>query len=138
MGNGVTRADIEEGKRRDEMLARQGKLLGTGQTATQMVFQGELNPERFGRYEDWKKYKDGGHSIIYLTQDSETGRTVAVKKHLHYMPESADDVASIRDAQKRYEREITILGKMRHPGIVQAQGYFYRTEHGIPYPYLVM
>lgn len=101
-------------------------------------FQGEIPAERFGRYEDWEQYKRGGHSIIYLATDSETGRRVAIKEHLDYMPERADEAQAIRDAKARYEREIAILGKLDHPGIVDAYGYFFRNQHGIPRPYLVM
>ena len=126
----------------EKIIRERERLRGLQQPASQpatvQTFQGELNPERFGDYEGWERYKRGGHSIIYLAKDSETGNKVAIKQHLDYMPERADDVQAIRNAKDRYEREIAILGKMDHPGIVRSQGYFFRMEHGIPVPYLVM
>src|SRR3989344_3296545 len=102
------------------------------------TFEGEVNPERFGRYEEWEKYDRGGHSIIYLANDSLTGNKVAIKRHLDFMPKRATDPQEIRNAQQRYQSEISVLERIRHPGIVESYGYFFRTEHGIPIPHLVM
>ncbi|GIU68185.1 MAG: hypothetical protein KatS3mg001_035 [Candidatus Pacearchaeota archaeon] len=49
------------------------------------VFEGEVDPER---YEILERYKVGAHSIIYKALDTKTKRIVAIKKHLHYIPQT--------------------------------------------------
>ncbi|MFC1648215.1 serine/threonine protein kinase [Nanoarchaeota archaeon] len=98
-------------------------------------FLGELDPNRF---ELLGKYAKGGRSIIFAARDLETGGEVAVKKHLLYMPDDSDDIDAMRTAEERFQRESEILGRMDHPGIIDAFGFYFRTEEGEKMPYLVM
>jgi serine/threonine protein kinase len=108
------------------------------QNLERIIYEGEVDPERFINR---RILANGGHSKIYTALDKKTGRTVALKRHLHYIPLSRDASAKeIREAEKRFRSEAQALSKLgqNHPGIVQAYGYFITEEDGERVPYLVM
>ncbi len=70
----------------------------------------EAAPQRLGGYRLLKKLGSGGMGAIYLGVQESVGRQVALK----VLPESAFHDA---DAVARFQREIQVLGQMRHPGI---------------------
>ncbi len=67
-------------------------------------------PQRLGGYRLLKKLGSGGMGAIYLGVQESVGRQVALK----VLPESAFHDP---DAVARFQREIQVLGQMRHPGI---------------------
>jgi hypothetical protein len=68
---------------------------------------------RLGRYQILQKLGQGGMGEVYLAQDTELGRRVALK----VLP-----TASVNDpaALARFRREARALAQLSHPGIVQA------------------
>jgi serine/threonine protein kinase len=64
-----------------------------------------------GRFRVLKKYKEGGHGVIFVAEDTELRREVALKK---IQDRYADDPAT----RSRFIREAEITGALEHPGIV--------------------
>ncbi len=70
----------------------------------------EAAPQRLGGYRLLKKLGSGGMGTIYLALQESVGRQVAIK----VLPESAFHDP---DAVARFQREIQVLGQLKHPGI---------------------
>lgn len=67
--------------------------------------------EMFGRYRLSRELGKGGFSRVYLAEDEELGRQVALKIPLAWALQSPA-------AQKRFVREAKAAGQLDHPGIV--------------------
>lgn len=66
-------------------------------------------PARIGRYQVIRKLGDGGMGIVYLAEQDQPRRHVAVKViRTSFMS---------REMVRRFEFEARVLGKLRHPGI---------------------
>ncbi|HKB35410.1 MAG TPA: bifunctional serine/threonine-protein kinase/formylglycine-generating enzyme family protein [Gemmataceae bacterium] len=66
-------------------------------------------PEQFGRYRIIRKLGGGGMGTVYLAQDTELGRKVALKVP-HF---TADDTVAI----ERFKREARIAAGIEHPNL---------------------
>ena len=72
-----------------------------------------MSPERIsGRYEIRKRLGHGGMATVYLAEDRELGRPVAVKI-------LADNLAGDDHLRKRFKREARLAAKLDHPNVVQ-------------------
>ncbi len=71
----------------------------------------EVNQTRGGRYTILKSHARGGFGQVYVAQDEELGRQVALK-------EIQRRHAKSQVVQERFVREAKITGKLEHPGIV--------------------
>jgi serine/threonine-protein kinase len=72
-----------------------------------------MSPERIGgRYEVSERLGHGGMATVYLAEDRELGRSVAVKI-------LADNLAGDDDLRKRFKREARLAAKLDHPNVVQ-------------------
>ncbi len=87
-------------------------------------------PERIGRYRIQDVLGEGGMGIVYLAEQDEPHRTVAVK----VLRSSSPSDALVR----RFHREVEALGRLHHPGIAQIfEAGSAETRHGLQ-PYLAM
>jgi tRNA A-37 threonylcarbamoyl transferase component Bud32 len=80
-------------------------------------------PECLGPYCIQRELGAGGFGTVYLAQDVDIKRQVALKV-LH--PEKLDDP----DVVARFQREACAIARLRHPGIVQLYDY---SRQGPPY-----
>jgi serine/threonine protein kinase len=72
-----------------------------------------MSPERIGkRYDVRKRLGHGGMATVYLADDRELGRSVAVKM-------LADNLAGDDHLRKRFKREARLAAKLDHPNVVQ-------------------
>jgi WD40 repeat protein/serine/threonine protein kinase len=78
-----------------------------------------------GRYRIKRVHSQGGLGVVFVADDLELGREVAVKG-IH------PSVAWRSDFRQQFEREAMITGQLEHPGVVPAYGYG-RDEQGNPY-----
>src|SRR4029077_16322883 len=78
--------------------------------------------ERLGKWVIFKELGRGGMGRVYLAQEELTGRQAALKV---LAAELAQDVGFLQ----RFQREIDVLGRLDHPGIV----HFYESgcENGL-------
>jgi len=68
-------------------------------------------PERIGRYTVRRKLGEGGMGVVYLAEQDEPRRLVAVKV---VRPEAMSG-----QLRRRFQQEARVLGLLRHPGIAQ-------------------
>ena len=67
------------------------------------------------RYRILKPLGQGGMGAVYLAEDTHlAGRKVAIKENLNTSP----------DAQRQFQREATILARLRHPNLPTVTDYF--------------
>lgn len=71
----------------------------------------EAVPERIGTYRIISKIGEGGFGVVYLAEQDNPRRTVALKV--------LRGTAATPDTLKRFEYEAFILGRLHHPGIAQ-------------------
>ncbi len=83
-------------------------------------------PEQIGPYRLERQLGAGGFGVVYLAQDQDLKRSVAIKM-LH--PERLEQPEVLR----RFQREACVIARLQHPGIVQLYDY---SRQGPPY-YLV-
>ena len=67
---------------------------------------------RYGKYRPIKKLGAGGMGVVYLAEDTELGRQVALKT----LPKTADTPPNLL---ARFRSEARAAAKLHHPGIVQ-------------------
>ncbi len=75
----------------------------------------DLDNQRLGPFELERRLGVGGMGIVYLARYLKTGQYVAVKV-------LAPDLMADEKVAKRFEREMKILKKLKHPHIVQYYG----------------
>jgi tetratricopeptide (TPR) repeat protein/predicted Ser/Thr protein kinase len=68
-------------------------------------------PDRIGRYTIRRKLGEGGMGVVYLAEQDEPRRPVAVKV---VRPEAMSG-----QMRRRFQQEARVLGLLRHPGIAQ-------------------
>lgn len=68
--------------------------------------------DRIGNYEIVRPVGQGGFGTVYLANDLELNRKVALK-----LPRA--DIVSDRDSRERFEREALICADLDHPAIVR-------------------
>ncbi len=68
-------------------------------------------PFRIGAYRILRQIGEGGFGTVYLAEQENPRRTVALKVIRAFM--------STPEAVKRFEHEIHVLGRLQHPGIAQ-------------------
>ncbi len=72
-----------------------------------------MSPDRIGkRYEVRERLGHGGMATVYLAEDHELGRKVAVKI-------LADNLAGDDNLRERFKREARLAAKLDHPNVVQ-------------------
>lgn len=91
---------------------------------THQAALGEVKLEKLGEFRLIRPLGAGGMGIVYLAEQEKLGREVALKvirpEHV-YFP----------GARLRFRREVEIIAKLQHPGIVPI--YTVGEENGIPY-----
>ncbi|MEM7309153.1 MAG: serine/threonine-protein kinase [Planctomycetota bacterium] len=96
-------------------------LLRTGLVAGEAE---EAFPERLGDFRLLSHLGGGGMGVVYLARQESLGRDVALKlirpDHL-YFP----------DARQRFRREVDLVARLQHPGIVPV--YTVGEQNGLPY-----
>lgn len=96
----------------------------------QVVLGDEPNPESVHGYRILRKIGQGGTASVYEAEQDSPRRTVAVKI-VHSGPGN-------RGLQRRFQREIQILGQLTHPGIAQIFGAGIATTPRGELPYFAM
>jgi tetratricopeptide (TPR) repeat protein len=90
---------------------------------------GELAPDDFapegGRYRPLNFHARGGLGVVFLAEDGEVGRNVALKCMQRFA--SADP-----DARRGFLAEAELTGRLEHPGVVPVYGLG-TDPHGRPY-----
>lgn len=86
-----------------------------------------LHRRLFDRYEVFR-YREGGFGVVYMVQDTQTGREYAVKT---YRPELAGELPSVEEFKAEVEFWITLDP---HPNIVTA--HFVEVDSGQPYLFM--
>lgn len=88
-----------------------------------------MNPERIGPYQILEKIGSGGMGNVYLGQEADTGRIVAVKV-------LTATLAREQGFVERFNREIDAMQKLRNPHIVslfgsgiEGENYYYAMEY---------
>ena len=81
--------------------------------------------DRIGNYEIVRPVGQGGFGTVYLANDLELNRKVALK-----LPRA--DIVSDRDSRERFEREALICADLDHPAIVRV----YEAKLNIKTPYI--
>ena len=71
----------------------------------------ESIPDRLGDFKLLRRLGGGGMGVVYLARDESLGRLVAIKL---IRPEQM----FFESARARFDREIEMIARMRHPGIV--------------------
>ncbi len=87
--------------------------LPTGDVAAEPPKQHLLQGTKVRDYEIIRPIGEGGMGAVFLARHSRLNRDVALK--VLSLRRSGD-----REAQRRFEQEMTIVGKLQHPGIVRA------------------
>ena len=77
-----------------------------------------------GRYEVEKPLGGGGMAVVYLAQDTDLGRRVAVKL-------LAENLADDQELRRRFVREARLAARLSHPNVVAV--YDAGEEDGRPY-----
>lgn len=90
---------------------------------------------RLHRYRIVRTLGGGGFSIVYLAQDTSTGKAVVIKEYLpsnqatraadeSVQSLSAETVSTFRQGMKRFFDEAATLAKIDHPNIVRVTDFF--------------
>lgn len=98
-----------------------------------------------GGYRITQAVGEGGFSLIYLAVDEETGNEVVIKEYLpkklarrdpfmRLVPIDGDHAERVYRGRKLFFQEAKALASLRHPNIVQVQGFFLANDTA----YLVM
>ncbi len=87
-------------------------------------------PERIGRYTIRRKLGEGGMGVVYLAEQDEPKRPVAVKV---VRPETMSG-----QMRRRFQQEARVLGLLRHPGIAQIYEAGTATSDGRETAYFAM
>lgn len=113
-----------------------GRLFRDGETAAGVDFQLDTNvepalPRKIGAYEVERSLGSGGMGIVYLAQQKNPNRQVAIKVIREGMISS--------QLLKRFDLEASVLGRLRHPGIASIYEAGTFTEAGSPdVPFIAM
>ena len=75
--------------------------------------RGDLTGLRLGHYELGKRVGHGGMGQVFLARHQALGKQFAIKF-------LAGDILQNPDAERRFQEEITSLGKLQHPNILSA------------------
>lgn len=117
---GLERLYREETTNAAALRARIDALRATGLLGTRPTGA----PERLGGFKLLRPLGAGGMGIVYLALQEDLGREVALKlirpEHMFFP-----------GARKRFRREVEIVARLQHPGIVPI--HVVGEEHGIPY-----
>ncbi|MSP62242.1 MAG: serine/threonine protein kinase [Myxococcales bacterium] len=73
-------------------------------------------PERLGRYRLIARLGQGGMATVYLAEDSDLGRSVALKLMHPFL-------ASSKEASGRFQREARAVAALRHPNVLAVHDY---------------
>lgn len=104
----ASRAWLEQLKASPQSLVKAQKITSRGNSDEQAIELGNL-----GSYELMGILGRGGMGVIYTARHKQLGRDVAIKV-------INPQLVSGADAHARFDREIALLGKLDHPGIVTA------------------
>lgn len=85
---------------------------------------------RIGRYEVLRKISSGGMGVVYLCRQRNPNRWVAVKM---IKPGHLSEAATVR-----FQYEVTLLGRLNHPGIAQIYEAGTHEDEKANHPYFVM
>jgi len=123
------RAEIERLLRKDE--SRDG-ILGEDNLAAGIEVHLESDntsraPERIGRYHVLHLIGEGGMGAVYLAEQENPKRNVAVKV--------IRSGAMSRELRRRFELEAAMLGRLQHPGVAQVfeAGIYDDGTGGLPF-----
>ncbi len=81
-------------------------------------------PERLGPFRLIERIGGGGMGVVYLAEQEPLGRKVALKL-------VRPDLLYFEGARERFRREIEVVARLKHPGIVPV--YTVGEEEGIPF-----
>ncbi len=109
-------------QRRIVMLRDTGMLTAPGEASA--ASDEQTIPDRLGSFQILRCLGGGGMGVVYLAVQEELGREVALKlvrPDQMYFPRT----------RERFRREIEVISKLQHPGIVPI--YAVGEEDGVPY-----
>ncbi len=122
---GVAELSAREPAHAAELRRRFDMLRSSGFVGAEPVDAPEpAIPERLGEFQLLERLGQGGMGVVYAARQARLGRTVALKL---VRPEQL----YFAGARERFQREITAVAKLSHPGIVAV--FNVGDEHGIPY-----
>jgi serine/threonine protein kinase/tetratricopeptide (TPR) repeat protein len=117
---GLARFCRDHAEHADALRARIGALRAVGL----LDAPNDKPPDRLGAFRLLRPLGAGGMGVVYLAVQEDLGREVALKiirpEHM-YFP----------GARKRFRREVEIVARLQHPGIVPI--HTVGEENGIPY-----
>jgi len=87
-------------------------------------------PDRIGRYRILRLLGEGGMAVVYLAEQERTRRHVALK--------IIKPVFSSTQAQRRFELEAQVLGRLRHAGIAQIYEAGFHEDESHRFPFIAM
>ncbi len=104
----------------------------TSQGGKTMIHNGfDLIGTTLGRYRIVQRIGQGGYAVVYLAQQEDLSRRVAVKV---LFPQAFRDSSTYRDALARFKREAEVIAQANHENIIPIHDY---GEQG-RFVYLVM
>ena len=122
----LARAQVEAARARQRQLAAVGNAAGRGEATTR---DGDLAHAALPGYTLVRELHRGGQGIVYLAVQNSTGRQVALKLLHRELPFGSGSAGLTR-----FEREIEIVSRLKHPNIVTVHDC--GRDHG--HVYLVM
>ncbi|MBL8879037.1 MAG: protein kinase [Phycisphaerales bacterium] len=128
-GDPEIRREVESLLRHDGRAAFLDTATPTLRAADLLTHHAKL-PERIGGYRVLRKIGQGGVATVYEAEQESTRRRVALK----VVPAAH----ASRNLHRRFEREIQILGELKHPGIATIYDAGVASIAGVPAPYLAM
>jgi serine/threonine-protein kinase len=109
----------------DEQVRQSLATLPQGEAAA-LAPTTDYRPETRGRYTLTQLHAQGGIGQVWLAQDQQLGRAVALKE---LRPEQVGDTA----AQSRFFEEAKVTGQLQHPGIVPVYELAWHPESHQPF-----
>ena len=93
---------------------------GPSSTTSSLSAEGEAEPGTVldGRFRVERTVGVGGFAIVFLATQLSTGQPVAVK-----VLRSQRAVGDVRDDHRRFENEMKLIGRLRHPHVVRLVDY---------------
>jgi eukaryotic-like serine/threonine-protein kinase len=110
-GDSEFRAEVERLLKNDQEASRDGFLASRGQADNEPADAGEPLPKQIGRYRIERELGKGGFGVVYLANDGQLSRRVAIKvPHSHMLADAGHAEFFLAEARA--------VAKLDHPNIV--------------------